>query len=221
MSVLRSDHHVAFRREETIAEAALNWRVWAENEDDEDFNIVEYIETFFKPRWQGGALCIRLFTSDSTKPGDLAYVTYNPPTLHIERGVWEEARRGEPTARYMIAHELGHLVLHNADAKAFSASEDDWLKFGVRENSAEWQAHVFAEYFLLPNHQMQSLRRLKAVDVAGRCCVPVHVVHSAVDRGKRLFIYSGDPCSDCGNFTMARNGIYLKCDTCGATSGCS
>lgn len=33
--------------------------------------------------------------------------------------------------------------------------------------------------------------------------------------------YEGDPCSDCGNFTMVRNGTCLKCNTCGATNGCS
>ena len=33
--------------------------------------------------------------------------------------------------------------------------------------------------------------------------------------------YQGDACDDCGNFTMVRNGTCLKCNTCGATSGCS
>ena len=33
--------------------------------------------------------------------------------------------------------------------------------------------------------------------------------------------YEGDGCGECGNFTMVRNGTYLKCDTCGSTSGCS
>ncbi len=33
--------------------------------------------------------------------------------------------------------------------------------------------------------------------------------------------YAGDSCADCGNFTMVRNGTCLKCNTCGATSGCS
>ncbi len=40
-------------------------------------------------------------------------------------------------------------------------------------------------------------------------------------REARLKGYEGDPCSDCGLFTMIRNGTCLKCDTCGATSGCS
>jgi ribonucleoside-diphosphate reductase alpha chain len=33
--------------------------------------------------------------------------------------------------------------------------------------------------------------------------------------------YEGDACTDCGNFTLVRNGTCMKCDTCGSTSGCS
>ena len=37
----------------------------------------------------------------------------------------------------------------------------------------------------------------------------------------RMKGYEGENCSECGNFTMVRNGTCLKCDTCGSTSGCS
>jgi ribonucleoside-diphosphate reductase alpha chain len=37
----------------------------------------------------------------------------------------------------------------------------------------------------------------------------------------RMKGYEGDSCGECGNFTLVRNGTCLKCDTCGATSGCS
>jgi ribonucleoside-diphosphate reductase alpha chain len=40
-------------------------------------------------------------------------------------------------------------------------------------------------------------------------------------RAARIRGYEGDSCSECGNFTLVRNGTCLKCDTCGATSGCS
>ncbi|CDZ51615.1 vitamin B12-dependent ribonucleotide reductase [Neorhizobium galegae] len=33
--------------------------------------------------------------------------------------------------------------------------------------------------------------------------------------------YTGNMCGECQNFTMVRNGTCEKCDTCGATSGCS
>ena len=33
--------------------------------------------------------------------------------------------------------------------------------------------------------------------------------------------YEGDPCGECGNFTLVRNGTCMKCNTCGGTNGCS
>ena len=37
----------------------------------------------------------------------------------------------------------------------------------------------------------------------------------------RMMGYEGDACPECGSFTLVRNGTCLKCDTCGATTGCS
>jgi ribonucleoside-diphosphate reductase alpha chain len=57
---------------------------------------------------------------------------------------------------------------------------------------------------------------------------PVFVPASAKDDGfqskferARQMGYTGDACGDCGSMTMVRNGTCLKCNTCGATSGCS
>ncbi|WP_136645496.1 vitamin B12-dependent ribonucleotide reductase [Tabrizicola sp. YIM 78059] len=33
--------------------------------------------------------------------------------------------------------------------------------------------------------------------------------------------YTGDSCGECGNYTLVRNGTCLKCNSCGATTGCS
>ena len=40
-------------------------------------------------------------------------------------------------------------------------------------------------------------------------------------RSARIRGYVGEACGECGNFTMTRNGSCLKCETCGASSGCS
>jgi ribonucleoside-diphosphate reductase alpha chain len=40
-------------------------------------------------------------------------------------------------------------------------------------------------------------------------------------REARMKGFEGDSCGECGNFTLVRNGTCLKCNTCGATSGCS
>ncbi len=33
--------------------------------------------------------------------------------------------------------------------------------------------------------------------------------------------YEGEPCPECQNFTLVRNGTCMKCDSCGSTTGCS
>ncbi len=37
----------------------------------------------------------------------------------------------------------------------------------------------------------------------------------------RLKGYTGDACPECGSFTLTRSGACLRCDTCGASTGCS
>ena len=55
-----------------------------------------------------------------------------------------------------------------------------------------------------------------AVGVATALLERTETIRIAVAKG-----YCGDPCGECGQFTMVRNGTCLKCDSCGATSGCS
>ena len=50
---------------------------------------------------------------------------------------------------------------------------------------------------------------------------PAATAREAQIRAARIKGYEGDSCSECGNFTLVRNGTCLKCDTCGSTSGCS
>ena len=47
--------------------------------------------------------------------------------------------------------------------------------------------------------------------------------NSRLDRIRKAKMrgYEGDPCGECGNFTLIRNGTCMKCHTCGSTSGCS
>ena len=46
---------------------------------------------------------------------------------------------------------------------------------------------------------------------------------AAVDKATvaRMQGYEGEACGECGNYTLVRNGTCMKCNTCGATSGCS
>ena len=60
-----------------------------------------------------------------------------------------------------------------------------------------------------------------ALAVAAAVVDPAPASRAAQIHEARMKGYEGDSCGECGNFTLVRNGTCLKCDTCGATSGCS
>jgi hypothetical protein len=114
--------------------------------------------------------------------------------------------------------------LHDQHAVAFSKEEAALLNYVQNEESAEWQAHVFAALFLVPDHVAI---RLNDTDViAGLCVVTDKLAADCLADAKNTKSiacprYEGEMCSECGNFTLVRNGTCMKCDTCGSTTGCS
>ncbi len=213
-----NDYRVRFRSEKDIQNAAALARSARKSSQYEhQFNIVEFVERDFAPKLKGGLLVVLV---DGELPANKpAKVTYNPTTLTVETRVWREAREGHDRARWIVAHELGHIVLHDNTAKAFSSNGGS--RAFDKHYSAEWQADTFASFFLMPD---QSLGRTQDASVLSILCGVSY--DDAADRIKlyRVFSnnrYEGDFCPECGNFTMARNGTCLKCDTCGATTGCS
>ncbi|MCI5048409.1 MAG: vitamin B12-dependent ribonucleotide reductase [Aquisalinus sp.] len=51
---------------------------------------------------------------------------------------------------------------------------------------------------------------------AGKFVAPKGEREEALIKG-----YEGDACPDCGQFTLVRSGTCLKCESCGASTGCS
>jgi ribonucleoside-diphosphate reductase alpha chain len=47
------------------------------------------------------------------------------------------------------------------------------------------------------------------------------ISNSSNEKISRFRGYTGDPCNECGHFTLIRNGTCQKCDSCGSTTGCS
>src|SRR6202011_6058679 len=97
-----------------------------------------------------GRLGIEFFDRASGD-GDPAYVTYSPLILHVDRKVWQRAKERDGYARFIIAHEVGHILLHNDYEHKFSHDPSVQINFAQDEYSSEWQANKFAAYFLLPD----------------------------------------------------------------------
>ena len=64
--------------------------------------------------------------------------------------------------------------------------------------------------------------RMPEINTAPMTAAGTGVVSALDHRTKaKMQGYEGDPCGECGNYTLVRNGTCMKCNTCGGTSGCS
>jgi ribonucleoside-diphosphate reductase alpha chain len=82
------------------------------------------------------------------------------------------------------------------------------------EGATALKTEVEAE--LSPTEKLESLAWSKAGSAAQ--AAPTKAERRAEAKAKG---YEGEMCSECGNFTLVRNGTCMKCDTCGSTTGCS
>jgi ribonucleoside-diphosphate reductase alpha chain len=73
-----------------------------------------------------------------------------------------------------------------------------------------------AHHDLSPTEKLEALQWSKAGAAAQ--AAPSKAERRAEAKAKG---YEGEMCSECGNFTLVRNGTCMKCDTCGSTTGCS
>ena len=73
-----------------------------------------------------------------------------------------------------------------------------------------------AQHDLSPTEKLEAMQWSKAG--AAAAAAPSKAERRAEAKAKG---YEGEMCSECGNFTLVRNGTCMKCDTCGSTTGCS
>jgi IrrE N-terminal-like domain len=215
------DYQVRIIDREGIAKIAMSWWLLA-TKNGHGFNICKFVTDVLSKRLRGKGVLKLEFYSFEDLP-ERACVTFNPLTLHIVKNIWRDADMGRPYARFIVAHEIGHIVLHDEFAVAFSDDKAAQLKYVQDEESGEWQANTFADHFLVPNHVA---RKLKESDlVAGLCVVDDSVAERRIrDLATVKTIlapsYEGEMCSECGNFTLLRNGCSMNCDTCGCSATC-
>jgi hypothetical protein len=214
------DYYVGARSEVSIAEIAERLRDAHCSRNDHTFNTVEFVEKTLPAQLKGskkGKLVVEFYEQDF-KEDDPAYVTFDPLKLHVDATIWADARFGEGYAREIIGHEIGHLTLHNHDAKAFSNDKSAQLAFADDEQSAEWQANTFMDYFLVPDRIVQELREVGRI--AALCQVTgTFALRRVVSLKRKEFrkkrVFEGDYCDNCGCFSLVRTGTLLRCTTFG------
>jgi hypothetical protein len=230
-----TNHKVRFRSEGEIAEiAATCWRIFPPN-SGASFDVVGFLKSFLLLAGidvvvttlgrKKGKLSIKYFDREFAQD-DPAYVEFaknkrdNYVTLNVDRTVWLQASGGDSFAREILAHETGHILLHDHFANAFSLDSTSQKLFAgtSKEDFAEWQAITFAEHLLIPNHLAQKFpdihvlsALLNTTETFARSRL------DAIQNTKKQLLktYDSDVCNNCGNVTLVRRGCITSCDTCG------
>ena len=87
---------------------------------------------------------------DNELPGRMAETTPEQWVIRVKQSVYTAACNGDAWARMIMAHELGHFILHSSQNTAFA-----YVEKGSRlppDVDPERQADIFAAELLIPYH---------------------------------------------------------------------
>ncbi|WP_411817661.1 vitamin B12-dependent ribonucleotide reductase [Hyphococcus sp. DH-69] len=164
---------------------------------------------------------------------DLAHV--NPEESAVDaigRGVSEEKTQADATrliskgfSRSTVTDNL--VILRGGD---FDRLRDSANESGSRRPSNE---NIETDTVEIEPEEDAPVRAETAPEIEAQVAKLADAVNQKAPRGvlatprnnarqdARIKGYEGDACPDCGQFTMVRNGACLKCESCGASTGCS
>ncbi|WP_405405194.1 vitamin B12-dependent ribonucleotide reductase [Paracoccus sp. Ld10] len=122
----------------------------------------------------------------------------------------------ELAVSYLDRTDLAHVAPEGARFDEMGGGEDEGRPRQPSELKSLTMLKQISSAGYLRKRMPQDLMALQAG-------VSVAAVTTGMDlRAKaRMQGYEGDPCGECGNYTLVRNGTCMKCNTCGGTSGCS
>lgn len=162
---------------------------------------------------------------------DLAHVDPNETGFDaLGKGVEEGKEPDEQHATKLVSRGLtrsrtDNLVVMRGGSTSSSADTAKAPRMAFSSPEARAEAVVEgavalrqeAQHDLSPTEKLEALQWSKGGSAA-QTLVPTKAERRAEAKAKG---YEGEMCSECGNFTLVRNGTCMKCDTCGSTTGCS
>lgn len=119
--------------------------------DKEEFPIVDFLEFEFHKIRRDFVLIVE--SDDDFGDGVLAKATNSPPQIVVRESLYEAAVEGHPSARFVLAHELGHLCLSHRKSVQGGTRNFSYVEYDSEKQifNAEWQANEFAAELLIPS----------------------------------------------------------------------
>jgi ribonucleoside-diphosphate reductase alpha chain len=142
------------------------------------------------------------------------------------KGVEEGKQPEQPNNKYLskglTRSRTDNLVVMRGVGEAQAAPKsDNPIKMSFSEGRAETSASSVTAFKVEPEYKPSPTDKLEALawsKPGASQLAPSKAERRAEARAKG---YEGEMCGECGHFSLVRNGTCMKCDTCGATTGCS
>ncbi|RWL43878.1 MAG: ImmA/IrrE family metallo-endopeptidase [Mesorhizobium sp.] len=133
-----------------LAAIAASWRDKFEIQSCDKVDIIAILEFKLPRLWP--SFHVKVVPDTHMKSN--AKTSISPPAIIIKKSVYISAAHGHPVSRFILAHELGHLILH----RKFENEEMHDTEHGYEENisqlnaleSIEDQASIFCRFFMAP-----------------------------------------------------------------------
>lgn len=137
----------------------------------------------------------------------------------VEEGKEPAAEAGHNTTKYLSrgltrSRTDKFVVMQGGSTAEDSTSENSNVKMGYSRSDSGAAVALKME----PESDLQVWSKPGTAKIAQTAAGPTKAERRAEAQAKG---YVGDMCTECGSFTLIRNGTCLKCDTCGGTTGCS
>lgn len=107
------------------------------------FDVVRIMDVWLTKQWEGYAL--QLLPREEMG-ADLGKTYPDDRIVQVREDVYDDACRGDGFARFTMAHELGHVLLHRDIPMKRVVQKTEVKPY----NSSEWQADTFAGELLMP-----------------------------------------------------------------------
>ena len=114
----------------------------------QEFPVVKFMECLLEKFEYTYEIC-----SEEELPKDYARTIPSEKILQVREDVYMKAVNGNGRHIFTIAHEIGHVILHDFETVSFARADE---KIKVYEDP-EWQANTFAGELIAPADVLEDL----------------------------------------------------------------
>ncbi|MDQ0135017.1 hypothetical protein J2T08_002938 [Neorhizobium galegae] len=182
---MAKDYHIRGYNTPQMAKVADHYKKILGIPDAEYVDIVNIIEFKVSKIYPNFRFIIK---RDQDFP-DEAFTDFENDSILVRESIYIAASEGDAKSRMILAHELGHYLLHRDKGAPKMHKTRDGAYDSIKElnstESAEDQADMFAQHFLVLPALAFDLKE-DALSLARFAKVPLHTAKTAISAAKRL-----------------------------------